>query len=82
PAHKPPPPIAAGSSQRPDFTKTSPQRAWFLALKQRADAGDPASQRLLAQAYDRCMYINPNVEQCKERIQRSIRSAEIEEKAT
>ncbi|MEI4516522.1 MULTISPECIES: hypothetical protein [unclassified Stenotrophomonas] len=81
-AHEPAPPITAGSSQRPDSTKTSPQRAWFLALKQRADAGDPASQRLLAQAYDRCMYINPNVEQYKERIQRSIRSAETEEKAT
>ncbi len=81
-AHKPAPPIAAGSSQRPDSTKTSPQRAWFLALKQRADAGDPASQRLLAQAYDRCMYINPNVGQYNERIQRSIRSAETEEKAT
>jgi len=81
-AHEPAPPITAGSSQRPDSTKTSPQRAWFLALKQRADAGDPASQRLLAQAYDRCMYINPNVGQYKERIQRSIRSAETEEKAT
>lgn len=61
-AHKPAPPIAAGSSQRPDFTKTSSQRAWFLALKQRADAGEPASQRLLAEAYDRCMYINRNAE--------------------
>ena len=85
--HKPAPPIAAGSSQRPDFTKTSPQRAWFLALKQRADAGDPASQRLLADAYDRCIYVNqnsdnPNAEQYKERIQRRIQSAETEEEAT
>lgn len=86
-AHKPAPPVAAGSSQRPDFTRTSPQRAWFLALKQRADAGDPASQRLLADAYDRCMYVNqysdnPNAEQYKERIQRRIQSAETEEEAT
>lgn len=81
-AHKPAPPIAPGTAQIPDFSTARPQRAWFLALKQRADAGAPASQRLLAQAYDRCMYVNPDVEQYKERIQRSIQSAETEEKAT
>ncbi|PAL02071.1 hypothetical protein B8W90_13245, partial [Staphylococcus hominis] len=54
---------------------------------QRADAGDPASQRLLAQAYERCMVVNqnagnPNVEQYEEQIQRRIQSAETEEEAT
>ncbi|WP_315385984.1 hypothetical protein [uncultured Stenotrophomonas sp.] len=81
-AHKHAPPISAGTPQTADFTTAIPQRAWFLALKQRADAGDPASQRLLAQAYDRCMYVNRNVEQYKERIQRGIQSAATEEKAT
>lgn len=86
-AHEPAPPIAAGIPQTPGFTTASPQRAWFLALKQRADAGDPASQRLLAQAYERCMVVNqnagnPNVEQYEEQIQRRIQSAETEEEAT
>lgn len=81
-AHKLAAPIATGAPQTTGLISASPQRAWFLGLKRRADAGDPASQRLLAQAYDRCMYINRDAEQYKERIERNIRSAETAEKAT
>ncbi|WP_312318816.1 hypothetical protein [Stenotrophomonas sp.] len=66
-AHRPAPPITAGAHQSTDLTTASPQRAWFLALKQRADAGDAVSQRLLAQAYARCMGVNYNRELYAER---------------
>lgn len=72
---------AAPASTTPDVTAARQRIAQFQSLKQRAASGDSASKRLLAEAYDTCMFVNQNAEQYRQRIEVRIQNEDTAEGA-